>query len=276
MKTKFKRWLFILGLMVPAAGAIAYPPAPHHTFQGMLRDEYGRPIPNEKVTVHFENSSGSVVTSKAGKIILPGVNYQIEVPMDAGTTRQLYKPFAMKTHMPFKISVKVGIRIYLPMEMIGNINTIGQPGGITRLDLTLGEDSDGDGLPDAWERALLGNGRALGDINPNDDTDGDGLTNLQEYISGNYAFDKEDGFRLDIVETSDAGVKLEFLAITGRTYVVEQSNDLRNWELVNFTTRDDQDTPQGSLVAGKVTRVNLTVPSSGASGNAKFFKLMVQ
>ena len=90
MKTKFKRWLFILGLMVPAAGAIAYPPAPHHTFQGMLRDEYGRPIPNEKVTVHFENSSGSVVTSKAGKIILPGVNYQIEVPMDAGTTRQLY------------------------------------------------------------------------------------------------------------------------------------------------------------------------------------------
>ena len=30
---------------------------------------------------------------------------------------------------------------------------LGKPSETTRLDLTLGEDSDGDGLPDAWERA---------------------------------------------------------------------------------------------------------------------------
>jgi hypothetical protein len=131
-------------------------------------------------------------------------------------------------------------------------------------------------MPDAWERALLGNGRTLSDINPNDDTDGDGLSNLQEYISGNYAFDKEDGFRLDILETTEVGVRLEFLAITGRTYVVHQSNDLREWKQVGFNTRDGQEKPQGSFLAGKVTKVNLMVPAGESSGNAKFFKLMVQ
>ena len=90
-----------------------------------------------------------------------GINYKIKVPMDSGATPELYQPFAMKVHMPYKIQVKIGFRTYLPIEMMGSLKTIGHPGGITRMDLTLGEDTDGDGMPDAWERALLGNGRTL-------------------------------------------------------------------------------------------------------------------
>ena len=268
--------MLLAGALLLSFAVHAFPPAPHHAFQGMLRDEYGRPITSDDVKIFFETANGEVIGTKAGEVFEAGINYKIKVPMDSGATPELYQPFAMKVHMPYKIQVKIGFRTYLPIEMIGSLKTIGQPGGITRMDLTLGEDTDGDGMPDAWERALLGNGRTLSDINPNDDTDGDGLSNLQEYISGNYAFDKEDGLRLDILETGAAGVKLEFLAITGRTYTVQQSNDLRQWRQVDFTTQDVPETTKASFLAEQVTKMNVTVPPSGNSGNAKFFKLMVQ
>ena len=49
-----------------------------------------------------------------------------------------------------------------------------------------------------------------------DDTDGDGMSNLDEYISGNYAFDKNDGLRLDILNKTESETVLEFMAIKGR------------------------------------------------------------
>ena len=88
----------------------------------------------------------------------------------------------MRFEMPYKIRVRVGSQVYLPIEMVGDLGKMGQPGEETLLNLTLGEDSDGDGLPDAWERALLSQGKDLSDINPGDDTDGDGMSNLDEYI----------------------------------------------------------------------------------------------
>ena len=65
-------------------------------------------------------------------------------------------------------------------------------GGVARPELV---SKPFDGVRDADAQ-----GQDQGDINPNDDTDGDGMGNLNEYISGNYAFDKDDGLRLDIVE----------------------------------------------------------------------------
>ena len=276
MSLSGKLWAMIVLALIWPSTMDAFPPAPHHTFQGMLRDEHGRPITSDDVKVFFETENGAVIRAEAGEVFEPGINYRIKIPMDSGATSELYETFAMKVQMPYKIHVKIGIRIYLPIEMLGSVRTIGRPGKITQLDLTLGEDADGDGLPDAWERALLGQGRTLADIKPGDDSDGDGLSNMDEYISGNYAFDKEDGLRLDIIETGVVGVKLEFLAITGRTYTLQQSNDLRQWRQVDFTTQDLPETTRASFLAEQVTKMNVTVPPSGNSSNAKFFKLMVQ
>jgi hypothetical protein len=212
--------LLLAASMLTSVGVSAFPPAPHHTFFGMVRDELGRPLEGEKVEVLFETSTGRLVRTGVG-LVLPGINYRMRVPMDAGTTADLYNPVAMRHAMPYKIRVKVGAKVYLPIEIVGDLAKMGQPGEETLLNLTLGEDSDGDGLPDAWERALLAQGQGLGGINPNDDTDGDGMSNLAEYISGNYAFDKDDGLRLDIVERVEAGTVLEFMGIQGRTYTVK-------------------------------------------------------
>ena len=266
--------IMLAGVVLLPVGGAAFPPAPHHTFFGMVRDELGRPLEGEKVEVLFETSSGRLVRTGVG-LGIPGINYRLRVPMDAGSTADLYNPVAMRHAMPYKIRVKVGAKVYLPIEMVGDLGKMGQPGEETLLNLTLGEDTDGDGLPDAWERALLAQGQGLGDINPNDDTDGDGMSNLDEYISGNYAFDKEDGLRLDIVQKGESGAVLEFMGIQGRTYTVQGSPDLKEWNDVSFQV-DGEEGEFKHVRANKVRKFRITVPSEEAGAPVKFFKLMVQ
>jgi hypothetical protein len=149
------------------------------------------------------------------------------------------------------------------------------------VDLTLGVDSDGDGIPDAWEQQLiaaLGGGKNLGDVRPGDDADGDGLSNLQEYLAGTYAFDPADGFNLSIVKVEAGQPVLEFLAIRGRTYSIRESEDLANWTPVAFKLSTDA---AGSSARQNFratdTRVSRPVieSASGEQGRPRFFKLFV-
>ena len=240
MKMKKTIKLLLAGALLLPVMVDAFPPAPHHTFYGMVRDEFGRPLEGEKVEVLFETSTGRVIRVGVAPGTTPGINYLLKVPMDSGATSNLYHPAAMRMAMPFKIRVLIGAQVYLPIEMIGDLAKIGQPGEETLLNLTLGEDTDGDGLPDAWERALLGQGKTLSDINPGDDADGDGMSNLDEYISGNYAFDKNDGLRLDILNKTESGTVLEFMAIKGRSYTLKGSSNLKEWSDLSFQVEGEE------------------------------------
>ncbi len=114
--------------------------------------------------------------------------------------------------------------------MKGDFSRLGQPAEETRMDLTLGQTSDGDGLPDAWDRAMLGSrGGTLEDVTPGGDFDGDQISNRDEYLAGTYASDPSDGFSLSLVEMREGRSVLEFLAVRGRTYSVEASEDLQTW-----------------------------------------------
>ena len=173
---------------------------------------------------------------------MPDANYRLQVPMDAGLTADAYKPTALRPTVGFRLKVKIGSTTYLPIEVAANYSNLGKPAQSTRLDLTLGEDSDGDGLPDAWERALIAalEGEVtLEEIRPNDDSDGDGLSNLREYLAGTYAFDPEDGFSLEVVDAVNGNPVLEFLAIRGRSYALEASRDLQTWVPARFRLLSD-------------------------------------
>ena len=232
-----RRFIGAVVLSALASSLVAFPPAPHHVVHGTIRDELGTPLAAGSATVLFEAASGVTLTTG---IILgnePGVNYSLVVPMDAGVTEDLYKATALKPTVPFSIRVRIGGVNYLPIQLQGRFAALGQPGRKTRLDLTLGADTDGDGLPDAWERALLaalGGNRTLADIRGDGDDDGDGLSNLQEYLAGTYAFDKEDGFSLKIERLEAGKPVLKFLAIRGRSYQIQASTDLSTWTAVPF------------------------------------------
>ncbi len=85
-------------------------------------------------------------------------------------------------------------------------------------------DTDGDGIPDAWEVAT-----ATDPLVPdaNNDDDGDGLTNLQEYLAGTHPHDPDSYLRVDAGLTGNS-VQLQFSAVSNRTYHVLFKDTLTN------------------------------------------------
>lgn len=270
-----------------AAGAVvaaslvtqAFPPAPHQEVYGLIRNEQGVPLVSANAEVILEAGGAFLGQTTVSGNLEPGVNYRLKIPLDSGVTGDSYTPTALKPTVPFRLRVKIGNVTYLPIEMSGASSLLTRPGTSTRVDLTLGEDADGDGIPDAWERQLiagLGGGKTLADINPNDDSDGDGLSNLLEYLAGTYAFDPQDGFSLSIISTQGERPVLEFLAIRGRDYEIQGSADLQNWSRVSFSlTTDAAGTALRDSFRATDTRVRRPVVALGAGPQPRFFKLIV-
>jgi hypothetical protein len=277
MKLISKATAGLAGLLIGGAG-VAFPPAPHHTLYGMVRNQWGDPISIFPSDVYLETPSGSQLRTSLAGPLEPGVNYRLEVPMDSGTAPDLYLPTAMRPFFPYRLKVVIGQTTYLPIEMAGNFAQIGRPAESTRIDLTLGEDLDGDGLPDAWEQGLIAlYGGTLSSINPNDDSDGDGISNLNEYLAGTYAFDPADGFRLDLVGLNAGASVLEWMAIRGRTYTLQASSDLKTWSTVSF--RIPAEGAQAALrqhyPATDVRTLRVEVPAQAGVTN-RYFKALVQ
>ncbi|MGE3309430.1 MAG: hypothetical protein AB7O66_05615 [Limisphaerales bacterium] len=271
--------------MAAAAAVVAFPPAPHHLVFGMVRDEFGNPLnaPGAEVILDIDGAAGvrSSIAAIADANSEGGFNYRLPIPLDSGVTADLYKPSALRPVVPFRMRVRVGSTIYLPIEMTGAAKVLTEPGADSRVDLTLGIDSDGDGIPDAWEEALIaatGGGRSLKDILPNQDDDRDGLTNLQEYLAGTYAFDPADGFALAIVSTSAGRSLLEFTAIRGRTYSIQASDDAKSWITIPFTLASDAaDTPERrSYLSQDVRPIRAQVGPAETSDSSRFFRLVVR
>jgi hypothetical protein len=100
-------------------------------------------------------------------------------------------------------------------------NLAGQAPLSTPAVLTVLADTDGDGLPDAWETA---NG-----FDPNvaldglRDDDGDGMSNGAEYYAGTDYLNSNSVLRLEIAATNLA---LSFTAVSNRAYTLQASESL--------------------------------------------------
>jgi hypothetical protein len=77
-------------------------------------------------------------------------------------------------------------------------------------------DSDGDGMPDIWERRfnLLPDSAEDGDA----DHDADGMSNADEFKAGTHPMDKSSVFRLDA--SAEEGIRLSWGSISNRLYTV--------------------------------------------------------
>jgi hypothetical protein len=247
------RCLVILAASITAASA--FPPAPFFTLYGMVRDEQGQTVRVEGSRVVFYKNGAEFLSETITENTLLDQNYQIRLRMDmlrAGT--QTYTSLANGTGTPFTLGVVLHDVVYYPIEM-STARAVGKPGERVRLDLTLGVDSDGDGIPDAWEESQLYaagitpgvNGWDLSLIDRDADFDRDGISNWQEYVSGTYATDPTDFLNVRITARFPRSLRLSFHSIFGKTYSLESSTDLATWTAVPlYLSNPDYDIDSGN------------------------------
>jgi len=84
-------------------------------------------------------------------------------------------------------------------------------------------DTDGDGMPDAYELA----NRLNPSVNDaNGDLDGDGLTNYQEYLAGTNPNDFNSVFRVSRINLASGQVRITWNSIAGKTYTINAASQV--------------------------------------------------
>lgn len=279
---KFLPPALFAALLCMGATAPALPPAPPHVFLGDVRDEFGYLLPANGSKVVFSRNGTAIAQSA----VMPpgsGFNYKVELAFDMRLTgSQDYISTAVGAGDLLLASVDVGGVAYLPMEISSPGQPVGAAAGTTRLDLTLGIDSDKDGLPDAWETNELyyggatpgPNGWDLSAINGEGDYDRDGFSNRLEYIAGTYATDARSFHFLQISALGATEVEFRCHTIYGKTYSLESSTDLKTWTPVQI--RLQQDSAFAPSSTGKSTGEGKAFCPRAPGGAKTFYRLVAR
>ena len=80
-------------------------------------------------------------------------------------------------------------------------------------------DTDGDGMPDAWETAYGLNPDSSADATQ--DADADGANNRDEYLAGTHPGDRQSVLRISSVRAEAGALRVSFSAVAGRSYTLQ-------------------------------------------------------
>jgi hypothetical protein len=127
-----------------------------------------------------------------------------------------------------------------------------------------GTDTDGDGMPDWWERA-----HDLNYTNATDaalDDDGDGFTNLQEYLAGTDPANPASALRITAVEVVGLDNRITFTSAADESYEVQSTPGLSpaSWGAVTQN------------VAGTGSAIQVIDPGGATNAPGYFYRVRLQ
>ena len=269
-------------LLLAAASLHAFPPAPYYVLFGTVRDQAGQTVVADNAEVLLTKNGTVLQRTPIASVVGGERNYELNIELDAsrsGTTS--YSEKSIAPNGEFGLIVELNGQRFYPIEVAGTLRA-GSGSELVRLDLTLGVDSDRDGLPDVWEEWQLyqaghfpdDNGKwNISLITANGDFDGDGQSNLKEYYAGTFAGDATETFDLEIKGLDASKALVEFYGITNKFYWIEQSTDLKTWAPANFAVGTAP--ASESHVAPAAGIVNASIPRA-PGGTKTFYRLNVR
>lgn len=278
-----RRWLLlsVLGLTNRAA---AFPPAPTFTVHGIARDSYGWALKTaDQGTVVIKRNGVVIAEAPISETARAGENFRALLPMDTNPADP-YRTGAQTTGTLFAIEVRFPNTTMPVASLKASQRTVGQPAGQLFIDFTIGVDSDGDGIPDAWEWWQLGEAG----IEPGDprwslatlgtgDFDHDGTSDYIEYLAGTFAFLNSDTLRLKITGLQpDGSAVLSAFVVVDKTYRVELSEDLKVW--TRTAVRADSPTAEAAtnFTATDTREISLYSPAAIGHSNLYFRLVLVR
>lgn len=95
------------------------------------------------------------------------------------------------------------------------------------LGVTWGQDGNGDGIPDDWQKLYFGKS-AVDWPSPNADSDGDGANDYAEFLAGTNPLDRTSVLRSQLTAINEQ-VRFNWSAEPGMVYQVQVSSNLVDW-----------------------------------------------
>jgi hypothetical protein len=147
-----------------------------------------------------------------------------------------------------------------------------RPGATTAsfsLDVSL-SDSDSDGLPDAWENAIVAADpddqiKSIADIAPDGDLDGDSSPNLTEYIARTDPLDANSVLRATCSAGEAGEIIIRWPSVAGRYYQLYKCDRMGGeWQ------------PLGSPLAGSGDTLSITDHTVTAATEQRYYKIVVE
>jgi hypothetical protein len=221
MKTRVAFLSVLLGAGLASAGTLR----PSMIVYGVIRDSYGIRLSPDSASISAFLGTNEV----ARTTIRPqpnGANYRFDVNVSDPRTAA---PNEVTPGATVALRVKMGTVV---QPTIGTHTFVAQGNGATvNINLILGVDTDGDGLPDDWESMVIANSGGavsnLTQVGPGQDLDGDGMTDSQEFFYGSFAFLPGDELRMSALTLLGNGrLSFTFTPIEGAIYWVETSPSL--------------------------------------------------
>ena len=276
-----------LGLLVVVTGLLpslrAFPPAPFYTIYGIVRDQVGATLTAQGADLILLRDNVEIARTRILGDVRGDLNYELPISIDAARANspRIYANKAVSALGVYSLCVEMNGQKFYPIEVAGTLRA-GSGGERVRLDLTLGADTNRDGLPDAWQEWVLYQaGRVPGTagwnislITKTGDFDGDGISNYDEYLAGTFAGDATERFELNLVGKTATTVTFEFFAITSKVYTIEESVDLRTWTTAAFSTTTPTGPTANSFRSPAIgVRQGYVTVTPGA---ARFYRLTVR